>query len=55
MKGFIGIGTTFSWFILCVTVALVLLATALVYNAFASIKELISSDKITFPNLKFAR
>lgn len=55
MKSFINIPVVFSWFVLCVTTALVLLATALIYNVFASIKKLISSDKITFPNLKFAR
>ncbi|GEM_PF-2890405 len=55
MKGFIGIGTTFSWFVLCVIAAFVLLLTALIYNGLVLLKKGITIGKLEFPNLKLAR
>jgi len=55
MENFIAIFKASFWFVLCVAVAVFLLAVALIYNGYMMIKKGFAFKKIEFPKLQTAR
>lgn len=55
MDSFVGILKAFSWLILCVIVACILLATALIYNGFSIFRKGFVIRKLELPKIQISR